>query len=54
MSDKTKPVAYLVLRGFDYVPNGRAEAGETRDDLPERIVGGLLRRGVIQKTKAKG
>ena len=39
---------YRVLRGLNYPPGKRAEAGETVDDLPDASVRWLLRRGAIE------
>jgi hypothetical protein len=39
---------YRVLKGIDYPPNKRAEAGEIATDLPAQSVKWLLESGIIE------
>jgi hypothetical protein len=43
---------YLVLKGIDYPPNKRAEAGEVVSDLPKDSIPWLLESGIIERTGA--
>lgn len=47
---------YIVLKGIDYPPNKRAEAGEVVSDLPKDSIPWLLESGIIERagsTKAQ-
>jgi hypothetical protein len=39
---------YRVLKGIDYPPSRRAEAGDVVTDLPERSAKWLLAQGVVE------
>jgi len=39
---------YRVLRGLNYPPGKRAEAGEVRDDIPEQSIPWLLKAHAIE------
>jgi hypothetical protein len=43
---------YRVLRGIDYPPSRRAEAGDIVSDIPERSVKWMIASGVIAEVEA--
>lgn len=43
---------YRVLRGINFPPGKRAEAGEVRDDIPGTITDALLAKGAIEPAEA--
>lgn len=42
------PPKFRVLRGLNYPPGKRAEAGETRDDIPTESIPWLLKSGAVE------
>lgn len=52
MSEAKKREWYQVLRGLNYPPGRRAEAGDKVCDIPEKSISWLLDRGYIKKTVA--
>ena len=46
------PPKFRVLRGLNYPPGKRAEAGEVRDDLPTESIPWLLKAGAIEPVVA--
>lgn len=44
---------YRVLKGIDYPPNKRAEAGDVVEDLPATAIKWLLEDGIIEDANKK-
>lgn len=44
---------YRVLKGIDYPPNKRAEAGDVVEDLPATAIKWLLEDGIIEDVNKK-